>query len=76
MTVFEIIPNIFELFAPAISKLGIKRFEHMDYYNEVFLLNSGKTLTLFILSFLFYIILKIVHLIAAKNAGYQPFRRF
>jgi hypothetical protein len=75
ITFFEVIPNIFKYFASNFDDLGNKRFERMDYYNEVFLLNSGKTLTIFIITALFYIILKIIHHIAAKNSSIETFRR-
>jgi hypothetical protein len=76
MNFFEIIPNIFKYFATHIDNLGIERFERMEYNNEVFLINSGKTLTIFIIAFIIYLSLKIARHITTKNISQESLGRF
>jgi hypothetical protein len=64
LSLFNIIPNTFEYFIPNEDTLKISRYERLDFNNELFLINSGKTLTVFLALLLFTFYLKFMKYLA------------
>jgi hypothetical protein len=60
ISVFNIIPNIFEYFMSNEDTLDIKRYKRVGINNEVFLINSGKIFTMIIIMIILIIPLKII----------------
>jgi hypothetical protein len=60
ISLFTIVPNLFEYFTPNEDTLNIERYNRADIRNELFLINSGKLITIVILILLIISILKII----------------
>ncbi len=60
ISLFRIFPNIFEYFIPNQDTLDIERYNRVDINNELFLINSGKTLSILIIMLLVIMIIKLL----------------
>jgi hypothetical protein len=67
ISLFNIFPNIFEYFIPTQTTIEIERYQRVDIENELFLINSGKTLTTIITLLLAILILKMLGRLKSKS---------
>ncbi len=63
LNIFVLLPNIFEYFIPNHQTIRIDRYNRVDIYNELFLINSGKILTTLIIFICLILIMKILYCI-------------